>query len=167
MLVVRDVSSNCLPRLIRQPIANMIDDESSDDPRCISHEATAIGKGSALLRGHIKTRLAEEHSRRDAYVALAYELASCQSAQFSIGKSKELLGGSFVAMFRQAHAGSDCYVGVSMTSQHGAQPLAFSSKVKIKGHVLTARCNGQRKTLWRILTLRPANHRIVLKELAI
>ena|SRR5580692_6580704 len=79
--------------------------------RRISHETTAIGKGLALLRGYIKTRLADELSRRDAYVALMYELASCQSAQFPIGKSKEFIGGSFVAMFRQAHEGSDGYVG--------------------------------------------------------
>jgi len=75
--------------------------------RRISHETTAIGKGLALLRGYIKTRLADELSRRDAYVALMYELASRQSAQFPIGKSKEFIGGSFVAMFRQAHEGSD------------------------------------------------------------
>src|SRR5580704_7234408 len=40
-----------------------------------------------------------------------------------------------------------------MTSQHGAQPLAFFfSKVKIKGFVLTVRCNGQRKHPKRILS---------------
>jgi hypothetical protein len=166
MLVVRDVSSNCPPRLIRQPIANMIDDESSHDPRCIGYEATAIGKGLALLRGHIKTRLVDEHSRTDAYVALAYEMASCQSVQIPIGKSKGLIGGSFVAMFRKPMKVPIVTLVVSMTAQHGAQPLAFPSKVKIKGHA-PATCNGQRKTRWRILSLRPANHRIVLKELAI
>jgi hypothetical protein len=69
------------------------------------------GKDWPLLRGHIKTRLVDEHSRTDAYLALAYELASCQSVQFPIEKSTELIGRSFVAMFRQTHEGSDCYVG--------------------------------------------------------
>jgi hypothetical protein len=84
MLVVRDVSSNCLcsegpwPRKRANPFPIAV--------------------------------VVDEHSRTDAYVALAYEMASCQSVQIPIGKSKELIGGSFVAMF-QAHEGSDCYVG--------------------------------------------------------
>ena len=105
----------------------MIDNESPHDLRRIRHEAAAIGKGLALLPGHIKIRLVDECSGTNAYVALACELAFCQSVQFPVEKSKEFTGGSFVTKFRQGDEGPVVGLFVSMLPESGTQPLAVLS----------------------------------------
>lgn len=84
-----------------ESISYMIDDESPHDSRGISHESAAIGKGLALLCGHIKVSLMDERGSTDAHLTLTRELAFGQPVQFTIKKSEQLTGGSFVAMFRQ------------------------------------------------------------------